>query len=179
MNKKRALFLFLTVILVMGLFAGCGGDSDNGGNGGGEAPTEVKIGINYELSGEVATYGQACKDGILMAFDEINAAGGVNGMQIVPVVVDNKSESAEATSLATKLMTQEDVVACLGPATSGNFMATIPVAMQNSIPVISASATADKGVTTDASGNVNEYVFRLCFNDSFQGVTMASFAKTT
>lgn len=177
MNKKRALFLFLTVILVMGLFAGCGGDSDNGGNGGGEAPTEVKIGINYELSGEVATYGQACKDGILMAFDEINAAGGVNGMQIVPVVVDNKSESAEATSLATKLMTQEDVVACLGPATSGNFMATIPVAMQNSIPVISASATADKGVTTDASGNVNEYVFRLCFNDSFQGVTMASFAK--
>lgn len=55
-------------------------------------------------------------------------------------------------------------------------MATIPVAMQNGVPVISASATADNGVTTDAAGNVNEYVFRLCFNDSFQGVTMASFA---
>ncbi len=178
MNKKRAFFLFLTVILAMGLFAGCGGgDSNNGGNGEGEAPTEVKIGINYELSGEVATYGQASKDGILMAFDEINAAGGINGMQIVPVEVDNKSESAEATSLATRLMTQDGVVASLGPATSGNFMATIPVAMQNGIPVISASATADKGVTTDAAGNVNEYVFRLCFNDSFQGVTMASFAK--
>lgn len=169
MNKKRAFFLFLTVILAMGLFAGCGG---------GESDSEIRIGINYELSGEVATYGQASRDGIMMAFDEINAAGGINGMQIVPVVVDNKSESAEATSLATKLMTQDGVVAALGPATSGNFMATIPVAMQNSIPIISASATADKGVTTDAGGNVNEYVFRLCFNDSFQGVTMASFAKS-
>lgn len=177
MNKKRAFFLFLAVILVLGSLAGCGGGETNNGGGEGEAPTEVKIGINYELSGEVATYGQASRDGIIMAFDEINAAGGINGMQIVPVEVDNKSESAEATSLATKLMTQDGVVACLGPATSGNYMATIPVAMQNGIPIISASATADKGVTTDASGNVNEYVFRLCFNDSFQGVTMASFAK--
>ncbi|HPO04065.1 MAG TPA: ABC transporter substrate-binding protein [Bacillota bacterium] len=174
MNKKRLLFLFLAFTLVLGTFAGCGGGADNGGEG--EAPAEVKIGINYELSGEVATYGQASKDGILMAFDEINAAGGINGMQIVPVVLDNKSDPAEATSLATKLITQEGVIACLGPATSGNFMATIPVAMQNGVPVISASATADNGVTTDAAGNVNEYVFRLCFNDSFQGVTMASFA---
>ena len=98
-------------------------------------------------------------------------------MKIVPVKVDNKSDAAEATSLATRLMTQEGVVACLGPATSGNFMATIPVAMGSKIPVISASATADEGVTTDANGNVNDYVFRLCFNDSFQGITMANFAS--
>ena len=178
MKKQRVFLLLLAMILVLGSLAGCGGG--DGGNGGdeGEAPTEVKIGINYELSGEVATYGQASKDGIMMAFDEINAAGGINGMQIVPIVVDNKSESAEATSLATRLMTQDGVVAALGPATSGNYMATIPVAMQNGIPIISASATADKGVTTDADGNVNEYVFRLCFNDSFQGVTMASFAMS-
>lgn len=175
-KKKKAFFLFLTFILALGLLVGCGGGgADNGGDEG-ETPTEVKIGINYELSGEVATYGQASKDGIMMAFDEINAAGGINGIEIVPIIQDNKSESAEATSIATRLMTQEGVVACLGPATSGNFMATIPVAMQNKIPVISASATADEGVTTDAKGNVNEYVFRLCFNDSFQGVTMATFA---
>jgi branched-chain amino acid transport system substrate-binding protein len=98
-------------------------------------------------------------------------------MQIVPVKIDNKSDSAEATSVATRLMTQEGVVASLGPATSGNFMATIPVAMGSKIPVISASATADKGVTTDDKGNVNDFVFRLCFNDSFQGVTMANFAS--
>ena len=83
------------------------------------------------------------------------------------------SKPAEATSLATRLMTQEGVVAVLGPATSGNYMATIPVAMGNKIPYF-RFATADKGITVDDKGNVNEYVFRLCFNDSFQGVTMAN-----
>jgi len=168
---KKLLVLLLALILVLGAFAGCGGAADEE-----EAATEVKIGVNYELTGGVATYGQASVDGIQMAFDEINEAGGINGMKIVPVVLDNKSDSAEATSLATRLMTQEGVVACLGPATSGNFMATIPVATDNGIPVISASATADEGVTMDASGKVNDYVFRLCFNDSFQGITMANFA---
>lgn len=176
-NMKKTLILLLAMILIIGSFTACGGAKDSGNGDGGAAPTEVKIGINYELSGGVATYGQASVDGIMMAFDEINAAGGIDGMKIVPVKVDNKSDAAEATSLATRLMTQEGVVACLGPATSGNFMATIPVAMGNKIPVISASATADEGVTTDASGKVNDYVFRLCFNDSFQGVTMANFAS--
>ncbi|MDD4564193.1 MAG: ABC transporter substrate-binding protein [Eubacteriales bacterium] len=170
---KKSLVLLLALILVIGSFTACGDDADTGD----ADATEVKIGVNYELTGAVATYGEASKDGILMAFEEINAAGGVNGLQIVPVTVDNKSDAAEATSLATRLMTQEGVAACLGPATSGNYMATIPVAMGNGIPIISASATADDGVTVDANGNINEYVFRLCFNDSFQGVTMANFAS--
>ena len=171
---KKYLALVLALVLVIGSLAACGG-------GAAEEPgeaTEVKIGINYELTGGVASYGEASVNGIMMAFDEINAAGGINGMTIVPVTLDNKSDAAEATALATRLMVQEGVVAALGPATSGNFMATIPVAMGNSIPIISASATADEGVTVDASGNVNEFVFRLCFNDSFQGVTMANFAAS-
>lgn len=166
---KRALMFLLTLVFAMALVAGCGDKTT------GDTET-VKIGINYELSGDLASYGEASVDGIMMAFDEINAAGGINGMQIAPVKVDNKSETAEATALATRLMTQEGVVACLGPATSGSYMATIPVAMANKVPIISASATADEGVTVDKNGKVNEYVFRLCFNDSFQGVTMANFA---
>ncbi|NLT95828.1 MAG: ABC transporter substrate-binding protein [Clostridia bacterium] len=173
---KKRLILFLLLGLMVNLVVGCSGGGQEAKQNEGEAATEVKIGINYELSGAVASYGQASVDGIMMAFDEINAAGGINGMKIVPVTFDNKSEAAEATSLATRLMTQEGVVACLGPATSGNFMATIPVAMGNKVPIISASATADEGVTVDKIGKVNEYVFRLCFNDSFQGVTMANFA---
>ena len=175
---KKLLLTLLSGVLTVGLLAGCSSGNANGGNTDeGKKATEVKIGINYELTGDVATYGNSSVDGILMAFDEINAAGGINGMQIVPVKVDNKSDSAEATSVATKLMTQDNVVACLGPATSGNFMATIPVAMGSKVPVLSASATADEGVTVDAKGNVNDFVFRLCFNDSFQGVTMANFAS--
>jgi len=168
---KRALTFLFTLVFAMALVAGCGDKTQSTGD-----TQTVKIGINYELSGDVASYGEASVDGIMMAFDEINAAGGINGMQIEPVTVDNKSETAEATALATRLMTQEGVVACLGPATSGSYMATVPVAMANKIPIISASATADVGVTADKDGNVYDYVFRLCFNDSFQGVTMANFA---
>lgn len=173
---KKLLSLLIASTLIIGSLTACSGGQDKPSTGNGDAK-EVKIGINYELTGDVASYGNASVDGILMAFDEINAAGGINGMKIVPVKMDNKSDSAEATSVATNLMTQEKVVAALGPATSGNFMATIPVAMGNQIPIISASATADKGVTTDNKGNVNDFVFRLCFNDSFQGVTMANFAS--
>ena len=165
---KRTLVFLFTLVFAMTMVAGCGGQTE-------DAQT-VKIGINYELSGDVASYGEASVDGIMMAFDDINAAGGIDGLQIEPITVDNKSDTAEATALATRLMTQEGVVACLGPATSGSYMATIPVAMANKVPIISASATADEGVTVDKNGNVNEYVFRLCFNDSFQGVTMANFA---
>lgn len=173
--KKKTVLAFISLLLIMSMFVGCASNNSNNASGN-DSTKEVKIGINYELSGDVASYGQASVDGIMMAFDEINAAGGIDGKKIVPIQIDNKSDSAESTSVATRLMTQEKVVAQLGPATSGDFMATIPVAMQNKVPVISASATADKGVTVDAKGNVNDYVFRLCFNDSFQGVTMANFA---
>jgi len=180
MKIKKSILIFLSLVMVVGLLTGCSSGQTKTQNTTGtkttEAAKEVKIGINYELSGDVATYGTSSVDGIIMAFDEINAAGGINGMKIVPVKVDNKSDAAEATSVATRLMTQEKVVACLGPATSGNFMATIPVAASSKVPVISASATADKGVTVNDKGKVNDYVFRLCFNDSFQGVTMANFA---
>lgn len=175
MKKKKFLSL-LTLLLVMSLIAGCGNGGAKIDDSSNNTEDGIKIGINYELTGGVASYGQSSVDGIMMAFDEINAAGGIDGKQIIPVKIDNKSEASEATSVATRLMTQEGVVLSLGPATSGNFMATIPVAQQNKIPILSSSSTADNGVTTDADGNVYDYAFRLCFNDSFQGVTMANFA---
>ena len=109
-----------------------------------------------------------------MAVDEINAAGGVNGKQIEIVKYDNKSEPAEATTLATKLMTNDKVVSVIGPATSGSFKATIPVANQNKVPVVSGSATADDLLVQN--GVLQEFAFRTCFSDSYQGTAMANFA---
>lgn len=162
---------FLSIIMVIGLlvipFSGC----DNAGK---SAADEIKIGINYELSGAVATYGQSSVEGILLAFEEINEAGGVLDKKINPIKLDNKSDSAEATSISTKLATQDKVVAILGPATSGAFKATIPAATKHKIPCMSASTTADD-VTVDDKG-VKEFAFKICFNDSFQGTLMANFA---
>lgn len=169
MNRTARALAAATATAGLALLAGCSG-------GGGNAATgdTIKVGLNYELSGAVATYGQASVQGIEMAVDEINAAGGVKGKKIELVKYDNKSEPAEATTLATKLMTSDRVVTVIGPATSGSFKAQVPVAIKNKIPVVSGSATADD-VTVDAQG-VKEYAFRTCFNDSYQGTAMANFA---
>lgn len=167
LNMKKSLCLLTAVLLGTSLFAGCaksGSDSNT-----------VKIGLNYELTGQVATYGQGIVEGIEMAFEEINKAEGVLGKQIEAVKVDNKSDNTEAASVATRLATKDKVVLMLGPATSGNTKAASPIAVQNKVPLVSASATADD-VTVDKNGKVREYVFKTCFSDSFQGVIMANFA---
>ncbi len=168
--KKKLSMLLAVGLLVSGLTA-CGANS----NGGQANSNEIKIGINYELSGGVASYGQSSVDGIMMAIDEINAAGGIDGKKLVPVKYDNKSEPAEAIILANKLISQDDVVAILGPATSGSFKSEISVAEKKKVPVISGSATADD-VTVDKAGK-KEYAFRICYTDSFQGTAMANFAS--
>lgn len=169
--SRRGLLGGTAAVAVAGTLAACSASPEGGEGADGDT---IKLGLNYELSGDVATYGQASVLGVKMAVDEVNEAGGIDGKQIQLVEVDNKSDAAEATTLATRLMSQDGVLAAMGPATSGNFKATIPVAEDNKIPVVSGSATADD-VTVDANG-VKEYAFRICFNDSFQGTIMAKFA---
>ena len=166
----------MTLLLTLSLLAGCTQKSNEASSTGSAAASEtIKVGLNYELSGGVATYGQGLTNGIELAIEEINKNGGVLGKQIQVVKVDNKSDNAEAANVSTKLATRDKVVAILGPATSGNTKAASPAAIQNKVPLISASATADD-VTVDSNGKVREYIFKTCFSDSFQGVTMANFA---
>jgi len=165
-TMKKTVSILLLVTLVLTLFAGCSNSASNA--------NVIKVGLNYELSGGSATYGQGSVEGIKLAVEQINNDGGINGKKIELVEYDNKSEPAEATSLSTRLMTKDKVVAVIGPATTGAFKATIPEAIKHKVPVVSGSATADD-VTYDASG-VKEYAFRICFSDSYQGTAMANFA---
>lgn len=166
---KKKLSLMLAVMLMVLSLAGCKKSESA------KDSKTIKVGLDYELSGAVATYGQSLTAGIELAFEEINKNGGVLGKQIEEVKADNKSDTAESANVATKLATRDKVVAILGPATSGNTKAAAPIAIQNKVPLISASATADD-VTVDSNGKVREYVFKTCFSDSFQGVIMAQFA---
>lgn len=162
----KKLSIGLVLIMIFALFAGCNNSNTD---------DVIKVGINYELTGGVATYGQSSVEGIELAIEEINKAGGVNGKKIEAVKYDNKSEESTAMTLTTRLINQDKVVAIMGPATSGSFNSTIPVAIDNKIPVASGSATADN-VTIDESGNLKEYAFRICYTDSYQGTAMANFA---
>lgn len=168
MNKK--LSVLIAALLTMSVLAGCSSAT-------GSKSDKIKVGLNYELSGGVATYGQSLTGGIELALEEINKAGGVLGKQLEEVKVDNKSDNAESANVATRLITRDKVVAVLGAATSGNTKAAATAATQNKVPLISGSATAED-VTVDSNGKVRDFVFKTCFSDSFQGVMMSNFAFT-
>ncbi|CUH95792.1 putative secreted protein [Propionispora sp. 2/2-37] len=166
--KKKWLGLGLAAILSASLVAGCGGS-------GAGSDSEIKIGGNFELTGGVADYGKQTLNGMQLAIKEANDAGGVLGKKIVLVQADNKSEASEAANATTKLITQDKVAAVLGPVTSSNVIASVQIAQDNKVPLVTATGTNMK-ITVDDSGNVRPYIFRGCFIDPFQGIIMANFA---
>ena len=135
----------------------------------------VKIGLNMELSGAVAGYGNQEKEGAELAVKEINDAGGINGKKVELIVKDNKSDTAEAATIATSLTTSDNVIGMIGPATSGATKAASPNATKAKVPIITPSGT-DDSITVN-NGTVQEYIFRTCFQDSFQGVILANYAN--
>lgn len=139
----------------------------------------IRLGVNLELSGAVAQYGQRTLEGLKMAVDEINQKGGVLGKKIELVVFDNKSDKAESLNVATRLATKEKVLTLLGPVTSGATKSASGAASKYKIPLISPTATDDLVTVDERTGKTKEYVFRICFNDSFQGSVMANFGIKT
>lgn len=164
---------------MLSILAGCGGgspatDGDKAGGGGDKAAT-IKIGINSELSGDVASYGTNARDGAMLAIEHINAAGGVLDAQLQAIVKDCKSLADEAMSVSAALA-DEGMVAQIGPLTSGNVAGSIPVMMEEGIPLIAPAGTADFVTVDEKTGETRDYIFRVCFVDSFQGTLMAQFA---
>lgn len=133
----------------------------------------IKVGVYGDLTGQTSSFGQSTRNGIQLAVDEINAAGGVNGKKIELVVEDDQGRPEQAKTVVSKLVNQDKVVAVLGEVASTNSLAAAPVAQEAKIPMISPSSTNPK-VT-----EVGDYISRVCFIDPFQGSTMAKFAATT
>ena len=137
----------------------------------------IKIGVNMELTGAVAAYGKSEQNGIKLAVDEINKAGGVDGKKIELVTKDNKSENAEASTSSTNLAIQSNVNAIVGPSTSGAVAAASLVSQKTGVPLITPSGTQDD-LTVDANG-VKKFVFRTTFKDSYQGEVLAAYSYNT
>jgi branched-chain amino acid transport system substrate-binding protein len=169
MRKKKLAGVFMSFMVAAGVLAGC----NSGASGDGEKGGTIKIGANLELSGGVASYGQSAKEGIELAIEEINKEG-IDGKKLELVTVDNKSDAAEATNGALKLATQDKVVAMIGAATSTNTLAQVQIAQDNKIPLITPTAT--NATITNKDGKLNDFVFRTCFIDPFQGTVAANFA---
>ena len=154
--------------VLAGLAAGCGG--------GEKKADTIKVGANLEMTGGSASYGISSKNAIELAFKEINEKGGITGKQLELVVADNKSEAAEATNAMQKLVSQDNVVAVIGPNLSSSVIAAS--AINNSAKVLDIAPMATNPyVTVDqASGKTKDFNYRTCFIDPFQGTVMAKFA---
>ena len=169
MKKKFA--LSFVALASVALLAACGEVKSGGSNATGTkvADKTIKIGFNFEETGATAAYGTAEQKGAQLAVDEINKAGGIDGKKLEVVDKDNKSETAEAASVTTNLVTQSKVNAVVGPATSGATAAAVPNATKAGVPLISPSATQD-GLTKN-----QEYLFIGTFQDSFQGKIISKY----
>ncbi|MBZ4683352.1 MAG: branched-chain amino acid transport system substrate-binding protein [Fusobacteriaceae bacterium] len=132
---------------------------------------DIKIGVIAPLSGPLALYGQTTVNGYELAVKEINAKGGINGMNLVLIKEDNKGDSAESVAAIKKLITVNKVDVILGGVTSGNTIAIAPIAQEYKLPMLTPTATNVK-VTT-----FGDYISRTCFIDPFQGEVMANFAS--
>ena len=168
-SKKRLRIagLLLGITMLGSVVAGCGGDQAANDD-------TIKVGANFEITGNVANYGTTARDGFNLAIKEANEAGGINGKKITVIEADNKSDPAESANAATKLISDDKVVAIVGPATSGAVQAESQIATENKIPIIAPCATIPD--ITVENGQVKPYVFRGCFIDPLQSNTMANFA---
>lgn len=167
-RKKIALSLSLALIAMTA--AGCrAGSSGSAGAGGGGT---IKIGIVMPLTGSVATFGQSAQKGLQLLEDQTNAAGGVLGKKVDFLFEDDQATANTCVAAGTKLITNDHVVAIIGPLTSTCANALAPICQSNQIPMVTGTAT---NATVTQKGN---YIFRTCFIDPFQGTVVAKFAAT-
>ncbi len=164
-------FLALSIIFSIVLSSACVDKSANSGNTSTGGDTgDIKVGVYVDLTGQTSSFGQSTKNGIQLAVDEINAAGGVNGRKIALIIEDDQGRTEQAKTVVEKLIKQDKVVAVLGEVASSNTLAAAPVAQEAKIPMITPSSTNPK-VT-----QVGDHIFRVCFLDDFQGSSIAKFA---
>lgn len=131
---------------------------------------DIVIGHFGSMTGNTATFGISTDEGVRLAMEEINAAGGVLGRKIRVVTADTQSKPEEAVTAVQKLINQDRVVALIGEVASSRSIAAAPVAQRRGIPMLSPASTNPK-VT-----QIGDYIFRSCFIDPFQGAAMANFA---
>lgn len=151
----------LAAILVV---TGCSGSpGDNTGS-------SIKLGVVLSLSGEKATYGTDCLNGIEMAVDLANVMGGVKGKHIQLIVKDDSSSTLKTMDSVRELASDRAVLGVIGGTTSKLALADAGLAQELRIPLVLPLAT-NRGVT-----DIGPYISRICFIDPYQGSAMAEYS---
>lgn len=162
---KKPLSVLLSLALVVTMAAGCSSGTTTTSSGDSDV---IKIGVFEPLTGANAAGGELEVEGVELA-NKLRPE--VLGKKVELVIADNKSDKAEATTAAARLIEKDKVVAILGSWGSSLSIAAGDVVKTNQIPAVALSATNPQ-VTAG-----NDYYFRVCFLDPFQGTVMANYAS--
>ena len=158
-------WIVLTVLTCSLAFGGCAPKETN----------DIRIGVNAEITGSKPTVGDSCKNAAQLLAAQVKADGGLKvGEKKWPITLfieDNEDKPESAAAVAKKLISQNNVLAILGPNASGNAIPAARICEDAKVIMITPWSTNPK--TTENM----KYVFRACFVDDFQGQVMAKFAR--
>ena len=168
---KKLVIIFIAIILFISIafLISCSKKDSN----------TIKIGVIAELTGDVPAVGASCKNAAEMAVDEINKDGGIQlnnkKYKVDLIIEDNAGKADQAVSSAQKLITQQNVLAIVGPNVSRYALPAAEIAESSKVVLITPWSTAPKVTLDSKTGAPKKYVFRSCFIDPFQGRVVAKF----
>jgi branched-chain amino acid transport system substrate-binding protein len=160
MRKIGSMLMTAAVVAALGAGVGCKKKEETPAGAPAAAGDTVKIGFLGALTGDVAMFGKPTLDGMKMAAEEVNAAGGINGKKIEIVEADNRGDKQEGASVTQKLISRDGVVAIVGDPTTGITKVAAPIAQKSQVVLISAGATGPGVVET------GDFIFRNTLLDS-------------
>ena len=158
----RAVLLVVLVVALSGLGTGC------------KKQETITIGLMSNLTSLVGT---SSMKALTQYVDELNAAGGINGVKINLVVYDTKNEPAEAINCLKRLVERDNALAAVGLESSARAIPVAATADELKIPVIATTATNEAVTVDPKTGQVHPWMFRVCFIDPYQGYVLADFAR--
>lgn len=134
---------------------------------------EILIGQFGSLGGPDKPFGKSMRNGIMLALDEINEAGGVNRRRIRAITHDDSSKPAQAAESVGTLILENQVIALLGGSRSATTLAAAPIAQANAVPMIAPAAPSDR------VNEAGDYIFRIAASDARQGEALGGYAGRT
>ena len=147
------------------------------------ADNKIRIGLIAELTGDMPAVGASCANAAKMAVEAVNQKGGIDfqgrSLPIDLLIEDNAGRAEQAVAVAQKLISQDQILALIGPNASRYAIPVTEVAESAKLPMIAPWATNPKATIDARTGKPKQYVFRAGFIDPFQGRVVAKFALET
>lgn len=167
MYKKSATLAAISVgLLIVTALTSCASGSEAGGDNSNEP---IPLAYTATLSGDFASYGLEMQEGVDLAIEEINSAGGVIGRELTTLVTDDEGKPANGPVVAQAFCDDPAIPAVLGFSFSSVALSALPVYTQCGLPIVASA------VTSPELSGASEIFFRTVFTDAYQGAEAAKF----